>query len=85
MERRPNPADRRSSVVLPVPEGLEETGRHFVPVAGDLLEKTAELTDEEREAVGKYLEAATEVFRRHARDQPRGYPGGAGSYTSWRE
>jgi hypothetical protein len=32
-----------------------------------LLEKTAELTDEEREAVGKYLEAATEVFRRHAR------------------
>ena len=67
VERRPNPADRRSSVVLPMPEGLEEAGRHFVPVAADLLEKTAELTDEEREAVGKYLEAATEVFRRHAR------------------
>jgi hypothetical protein len=33
----------------------------------DLSEKTAELTDEEREAVGKYLEAATEVLRRHAR------------------
>ena len=67
VERRPNPAARRSSVVLPVPEGLEEAGRHFVPVAADLLEKTAELTDEEREAVGKYLEAATEVLRRHAR------------------
>jgi DNA-binding MarR family transcriptional regulator len=67
VERRPNPAARRSSVVLPVPEGLEEAGRHFVPVAADLLEKTAELTDEEREAVGKYLEAATDVFRRHAR------------------
>ena len=67
VERRPNPADRRSSVVLPVAEDLEEAGRHFVPVAADLLGKTAELTDEEWEAVGKYLEAATEVFRRHAR------------------
>ena len=67
VERRPNPADRRSSVVLPVPEGLEEAGRHLVPAAAELLEKTAELTEEERIAVGKYLEAATEIFRRHAR------------------
>lgn len=67
VERRPNPADRRSSVVLPVPEGLEEAGRHLLPVAADLLEVTAELTDEERAGVGKYLEVATEIFRRHAR------------------
>jgi DNA-binding MarR family transcriptional regulator len=67
VERRPNPADRRSSVVLPIPEGLEEAGRHLVPVAAELLEKTSELTDEEREAVGRYLEVVTEVFRRHAR------------------
>jgi DNA-binding MarR family transcriptional regulator len=67
VERRPNPADRRSSVVLPVPEGLEEAGRHLVPVAADLLEAAAELTDEERAAVGWYLEVATEIFRRHAR------------------
>ena len=67
VERRPNPADRRSSLVLPLPEGLEEAGRNLVPVAADLLEKTAELTEDERAAVGKYLEAATEVFRRHAR------------------
>ena len=67
VERRPNPTDRRSSVVLPVPQGLEETGRHLVPVVADLLEKTAELTEEERVVVGKYLEVATEIFRRHAR------------------
>ena len=67
VERRPNPTDRRSSVVLPVPQGLEEAGRHRVPVVADLLEKTAELTDEERAAVGEYLEVATEIFRRHAR------------------
>src|ERR671921_1605343 len=62
VERRPNPADRRSSVVLPVPEGLEESGRHLRPVAAELLEATAALTDEERAAVGRYLETATEVF-----------------------
>ncbi len=67
VERRPNPTDRRSSVVLPVPQGLEEAGRHLVPVAADLLEKTAELTQEERVVVGKYLEVAMEIFRRHAR------------------
>ena len=67
VERRPNPTDRRSSVVLPVPEGLEEAGRHLVPVAAELLEKTAELTEEERVVVGEFLEAATEIFRRHAR------------------
>jgi DNA-binding MarR family transcriptional regulator len=67
VERHPNPADRRSSVVLPVPGGLEEAGRHFIPVAADLLKKTTELTEEEREVVGGYLEAITEIFRRHAR------------------
>src|SRR3712207_5028929 len=56
VERRPNPADRRSSVVLPVPEGLEEAGRHLRPVAAELLEKSAELTDEAREAVGRDLQ-----------------------------
>src|SRR5918998_15311 len=67
VERRPNPADRRSLVVLPVPEGLEEAGRHLRPVAAELLEVTGGFTDEERAAVGRYLEVATEVFRRHAR------------------
>jgi hypothetical protein len=50
-----------------VPEGLEEAGRHLRPVAAELLEKSAELTDEERAAVGRYLEVVTEVFWRHAR------------------
>ena len=67
VERRPNPADRRSSVVLPVPGGLEEAGRHFRPVAAELLEAAAGFTDEERAAIGRYLEEATEIFRRHAR------------------
>ena len=67
VERRPNPADRRSSVVLPVPEGLQEAGRHLLPVAAELLETTSAYTEEERAAIGRYLESATEVFRRYAR------------------
>ena len=67
VERRPNPADRRSSVVLPLPEGLEDAARHLRPVAAELLEATAQLTDEERAAVGNYLEVATDIFARHAR------------------
>ena len=67
VERRPNPADRRSSVVLPIPQGLEDAGRYLHPVATELLERTAELTEEEREAVGGYLEVVTEIFRRYGR------------------
>ena len=67
VERRPNPADRRSSVVLPLPEGLEDAAQHLLPTAVDLLEATRELTDEERETVGRYLETVTGIFRRHAR------------------
>jgi len=66
VKRRPNPADRRSSVVLPLPGGLEDASRHLRPVAAELLKATAKLTDEERAAVGKYLEVATEIFARHA-------------------
>lgn len=67
VQRRPNPADRRSSVVLPVPEGLEGAGRHLRPVAVELLEAAAGLTEGERAAVGRYLEAAMGILRRHAR------------------
>ena len=67
VERRPNPADRRSSVVLPVPEALEEAGRRFRPVAAELLGATAGFTDGERAAIGSYLEVVTEILRRHAR------------------
>jgi hypothetical protein len=41
----------------------------LMPVAADLLEKSAELTGEERAVVGAYLEAVTEVFARHARGE----------------
>lgn len=72
VERRPNPEDRRSSVVYPLPSGLEEAARHLRPLAADLLEATAGLSEEERAVVGGYVEAVTKVFARHARGEDAG-------------
>lgn len=65
-ERRPNPRDRRSSVVYLRPSNLEDATRHMRTLEEDLLQATAELDEEERAVVGRYLEAVTEIFARHA-------------------
>jgi DNA-binding MarR family transcriptional regulator len=70
VERRPNPRDRRSSVVRPRPsEGLEEARKHLLPVVEEMLEAASGLTDEERAAVGWYLKIVAEIFARHAREE----------------
>ncbi len=66
-ERRPNPADRRSSVVRIRPSGLEEAARHMRALAAELLEATAGLGEAERAAVGAYLGSVTEIIVHHAR------------------
>lgn len=68
-ERRPNPADRRSSVVHVRPAGLEEAARHMRALAGDLLAATAGFGETERATVGAYLGSVTEVIARHARGE----------------
>src|SRR3989337_1363206 len=45
VERQPNPNDRRSSVVRTLPSGLTAAREHLLPVAADLMEESAELTD----------------------------------------
>ncbi len=75
VERRPNPSDRRSSVVRTLPSGLAAAREHLLPVAADLLEESKQLTEEERATAGAYLEAVTAVFARHARgDDVRHHP-----------
>ena len=70
VERRPNPDDRRSSVVRTLPGGLAGAEEHLLPVAKDLFEVGERFTEEEKVAVGAYLEAITAVFARHARGEP---------------
>jgi DNA-binding MarR family transcriptional regulator len=69
VERRPNPKDRRSSVVRTLPSGLTAARAHLLPVAAELLDKSAELTDGERAVAGDYLRSVTEIFARHARGE----------------
>lgn len=63
-ERRPNPNDRRSSVVRLRPAELGEATRHMRPVREDLVEASSGFTEEERALVGRYVGTITEVFRR---------------------
>jgi len=67
VERRANPRGRRGSVARPRPSGLEEARCHLLPIGAELLEASKKLSDEERAAVGEYLETITEVFARPAR------------------
>ena len=53
-------------MVRTLPSGLTAAREHLLPAAADLLEESAQLTDEERAVVARYLEAVTAVFARHA-------------------
>lgn len=71
VERRPNPRDRRSSVVTMTPWGVEESARHLVPLATDLLAVAAALGPDARSAVAGYLRAVSDALaRRAARPEP---------------
>lgn len=75
VERRPNPDDRRSSLVAERDGGVEETLRHLGPFIREMREIEARFTEEEREVVLRYLRAVTEATHRHATqgsDPPEG-------------
>lgn len=69
VERQPNPRDRRSSLVRPTHAGTQDAMRRWSPLAADLRAMTDNLSDEEREAVGRYLEALTTTILRYAHAQ----------------
>ena len=69
VERRPNPRDRRSSVVRVTRAGVEEGVRHLGPLAEELFGVAAGLSEGERAAAGRYVESTTAAINRHARGQ----------------
>ncbi len=66
VERHPNPEDRRSSVVRMTPWGVEDSSRHLLPLAADLLETASGLGEQERSSVCGYLGAASDALAFHA-------------------
>ena len=68
VERRPNPRDRRSSVVRVTRTGVKEAARHLGPLAEELLGVAAGLSEGDRAAAGRYVEGVTAAIERHARE-----------------
>ena len=56
VERVPNPQDRRSSIVRPTFAADQEGMRHLGGLAAEILRITEDLSEEEREAVGRFMQ-----------------------------
>lgn len=66
VERWPNPADRRSSILRVTERGSQRAMRHLGPLALDIREIAESLPEGDREVVGRYLEAVTAAVSHHA-------------------
>lgn len=66
VHRRPNPADRRSSIIGLTSWGEQDAGRHLMPLAADLLHIAEGLGPQQQEVVAHYLEAVSAALGDHA-------------------
>lgn len=67
VERGPNPRDRRSSLLRPTAAGTAEGAKHLGPLAAEVQGIIGDLSEEERAAVGRFLESVTGAVLRHTR------------------
>ncbi|ANS79650.1 Transcriptional regulator, MarR family [Serinicoccus hydrothermalis] len=63
-QRQPHPTDRRRTAVVATDSGREELMGHLVPMFSELQQVDAELTEEEREVVLRFLLAADRAVGR---------------------
>jgi DNA-binding MarR family transcriptional regulator len=70
LERRPHPADRRKLLLTVTPHAREEVLRHITPLAQDIGALAGTFSEEERLAIGRFLEGLTAIVDRHAGDDP---------------
>lgn len=64
VERRPHPTDGRRTAVVATPSGREEVLGHLMPMFVALAQIDAELTEDERQVVLRFLESADRAVRR---------------------
>ena len=72
LERRPHPADRRKLLLQVTPHALDEVLRHVLPLAGDVRALAETFNDDERAAIGRFLEELIAIIERHAQQEPSG-------------
>ncbi len=68
--RRPNPADRRSTLVLATPRAITSVKRHDAAIAAEVTAVTERRSPAERAIIGRWLEEIAAAAERHA-DQTR--------------
>ena len=58
----PNSRDRRSSLLRPTPWGIEDVVGQILPLAAEVHKLSEGLPEEEREVIGRFMEAATVTY-----------------------
>jgi len=66
IRRRPHPVDGRSTVLSAAPAILERARSCMAPLVNDLDAVATQLTSDEQEVVGRFLEEVANVSERHA-------------------
>ncbi|MFX0539876.1 MarR family winged helix-turn-helix transcriptional regulator [Ornithinimicrobium sp. Y1847] len=64
VQRQPHPTDRRRTAVVPTPSGREELMGHLMPMFVELAQLDADLTEDERAVVLRFLQAADRAVSR---------------------
>jgi DNA-binding MarR family transcriptional regulator len=67
--REAYPGDRRRLQIHVTPHAVDEVMHHITPLAEDVRSLAGTFTDEERRAIGRFLEELTAIIERHARDE----------------
>lgn len=68
--REAYPGDRRRLQIHLTPHAVDEVMHHVMPLADDIRALAGTFTDEERRAIGRFLEGLTAIIERHAQDAP---------------
>ena len=64
LERAPHPTDRRRVLLKRTPKADADLRREIAPMATEILELAAGFTDEERQAIGRFLDRFIAIIER---------------------
>jgi DNA-binding MarR family transcriptional regulator len=72
VQRAPHPSDRRRVVVTQTQKAFDDVAREIAPMAQKILELAESLGDEERQAVGRFLDGFIEIIEGTATEAREG-------------
>lgn len=75
VERVPNPKDRRSVLLRRTPASAQKMLGQLLPLVAEIDVLDAGLSDEERQAIARFVRAATAAMTRQARGEGPPHPG----------